>query len=162
VNTFLDLLNSFQDTLKVVLGAFIGILGSVVAAHLQNWTRKKHQREELLLKSIQLSMHALGYYRAVAYAKSEDRKTLIELPDNPADQLTAIVLVHFPTAFPLCQKLHAQLQDLHSYPHDSPGAANAYIELGATVANTVTEIIRELNDVGIREKIGQPCPPKSK
>jgi hypothetical protein len=80
---------------------------------------------------------------------------------RPAD-LTAIVLVHFPTAFPLCQKLHTQLQDLHSYPHNEPNAPKYYLDTGEAIAKIVSEIIRELNEIGIRENIGQPPPPKPK
>ncbi|MGA2788184.1 MAG: hypothetical protein ABSF60_11720 [Verrucomicrobiota bacterium] len=150
----LNLFLSFQDTLKVLLGAFTGILGSLIASYLQNRTHKKRYREELLLRTVLLAMHSLTYNKCIAYAKYDELKTLIQLPENPLDQLLAIVLIHFPSAFPLTKKLHDQQQDLHELPHGDPHTPDAMKELCIKMAITVTDIIRELNDIGIRENIG--------
>jgi hypothetical protein len=149
-----DLLISFQDTLKVLLGAFIGVFGSIVAWHLQNRTHKSRQREELLLRTIQLAMHSLTYNRCVTYAKFDDLKTFIQLPENPVDQLMAIVLVHFPSAFPITHKLHHEQQELYAFPKVAPNAADAMKAIGEKMATTVTELVRELNNIGIKENIG--------
>jgi hypothetical protein len=150
----LKLLIDFQDTLKVLLGAMVGIFGSVVAWHLQNQTHKKRQREELLLRATQLALHSLTYNRCITYAKFDQLKTLIDLPENPVDQLLAIVLIHFPSAFLITRKLHEQQQDLYAFSIVDSKAPDAVKELGEKMAETVTELVRELNEIAIKEKIG--------
>ena len=162
----LDLLNSFQDTLKVMLGAFIAIFGTIIAKYLQDRTEARHQREKLLLSAIELTLLTGQHARSVCYAKVQGLEKILELEQNPAVQLYAIVLVHFPTAFRNTQALIHCVEDIHGLSVNSPDYGVQSMDKIKRAAGLAQEIVRELNAISEREAIGvnlkQVSPKKSK
>lgn len=158
----IQLLLDFQDTLKVLLGALVGILGGLLPWHLQEKIQKKRHREQLLLNAIQLATRSLTYTRCVFYAKFGDLKTLIDLPENPLDELLAIVLVHFPTAFAATQQLHHLQQDIYEFDIKAPSAVDKMKEITEEMALVVTKIVKELNRIGAVENMGLSSKPDRK
>jgi len=151
----IELLNSFQDTLKVVLGAFIAMLGTVVARYLQDRTEKIRKREELLLTAIELTLSSVNYCRSVAYAKkAKGLEAILELETNPGLKLFSIVLVHFPTAFKKTQRMMVIIEDVHELSVNDPEFVKKFMDILFKCSVASDEVLRELNAIGQREKIG--------
>jgi hypothetical protein len=149
------LLLDFQDTLKVALGAIIALFGIVATSYLQNRTHKGRMREEMLLRAIQLAISSNSYARSIMYSKVEGISAQIKLPENPVDQLMAVIMVHFPTAIRLSNKLHLQQQKLFSIPVAEPDTAEQMLQTANAMADTTTEIVVELRVIAQKEGMGR-------
>jgi len=64
-----------------------------------------------------------------------------------------IVLLYFSTAWPLAQKLHLQQQDLFAHGTDDPNAAASMLELSQKMAETVQELVNQLRNIALTEKL---------
>jgi hypothetical protein len=148
-----DLLIDLRGTFILILGALIGILGSVVIWHKQNREERRRRRAELLLRTIELTYSTGTYTRCLIYSKIDGIKGVLHLPENPVDKIMSIVLIHFPEACPYVQTLHEQQQALFGHRTDIPDASAFILAIGEKISGTMNDIIHCLQNLAEKEKL---------
>jgi hypothetical protein len=95
------------------------------------------------------------YCRSVAYAKkAKGLEAILELEANPGMKLFPIILVHFPTAFKQTQRMMVIIEDVHELSVNDPEFVKKFTDILFKGSVASDEVLRELNAIGQREKIG--------
>jgi hypothetical protein len=150
-----DLLISLQAVLVLALGALLGIFGSIIVWHKQTHESRRLKRAELLLRAIDLTYGTGTHTRCLIYSKSSGIGGVLNLPENPVDQIMAITLLHFPDASRYVQKLHEQQQELFSSRiHDANGP-DTIKAIGEKMVETMNDIIKCLCNIAEKENLNQ-------
>lgn len=150
-----DLLLGLQPVLILILGALIGISGSIIVWHKQNREERRKKRAELLLRTIDLTYSTGSHTRCLIYSKNTGIGGVLNLPENPVDKIMAIALIHFPDAHQHVQTLHKQQQELFGYSSGDPSASDTINATGEKMANTMNEIVRCLHNIAKKEKLNE-------
>jgi len=139
---WLQLIPEFRESVFLVVGALIGYLASVAMWRRQLAEERRRRTEDQVLRAIALRGGSLTYARAVIFAKLSGE--IASLPENPVDELMAIVGLHFHELRPLVQELHDKQQQLFAYPTSEANAANRMQEIAHEMPPVVNQLTKQL------------------
>lgn len=150
-----DVLLNLQGVFVLILGALIGISGTIIVWHKQTREERRKKRAELLLRTIDLTYSTGSHTRCLIYSKHTGIGGVLHLPENPVDKIMAIVLIYFPDARQHVQTLHKQQQELFGHSSGDPSASDSINATGEKMADTMNDIIRCLHNIAEREKLNE-------
>ncbi|MBI2514517.1 MAG: hypothetical protein HYV96_21290 [Opitutae bacterium] len=142
---WLELIPEFRDGAFLIVGALIGYLASVAMWRRQLAEERRRRTEDHVVRAISLCVASLTYARAIIFAKKSG--DIASLPENPVDELMAIVGLHFHEANPLVQKLHEKQQGLFAYPASNADAAERMLEIAREMPPIVNQLSKQLGAI---------------
>lgn len=146
------MLDDLRGMFILLLGALIGILGSIIIWHKQNREERRRNRAELVLRTIDLTYSTGTHTRCLIYSKNAGLHGVLHLPENPVDKIMAIVLIHFPNARQHVQTLHKQQQELFGHSSD-PSESGSMKIIGENMVATMNDLVRCIHNIAEQEKL---------
>ena len=147
------MLDDLRGLFILLLGALIGILGSIIIWHKQNREERRRNRAELVLRAIELTYSTGTHTRCLIYSKNAGTHGVLHLPENPVDKIMSIVLIHFPEARQHVQTLHKQQQDLFGYSSGDPNTSDSINAIGENMVATMNDLVRCIHKIAEEEKL---------
>lgn len=144
------ILHLLRDIGLLAVGALLGFLGSFAMWKWQLGEQRREKRGEHILRATHLAASSLTYARSLLYSKPQGTKGILDLPENPVDELMALACLNLREIIPLVRELHNKQQELFAFNIQEPHAADKMLQLTegfAPVANQIREKLEELAEL---------------
>ena len=108
---------------------------------------RKKKSAEHIFHAIHLAINSLTYVRCLLYSKTQGIKGVLNLPENPVDELMAIATLHLHEIVPLVRQLHNKQQELFAHGIEGPNAGDSIIRLANAFPAIVNQLTAELEEM---------------
>ena len=152
-NVNAHLFHLFRDIGLIAVGAVLGFIGSFVMWGFQLREVRRQKKADRILRAVHLATTSLSHLRSLLYSKTQGIKGVLNLPENPVDELMAIATLFLREIEPLVQRLHDKQQELFAHGIEGPDAADSMIQLAEEFPPIVNQIMSELRELSKARRI---------